>query len=143
MTNKINTFLKAINDRMTGALPSDTVKNPKLNVDSTSLVLSARSYPIEDPQSSSNPFNSANAIKTCFESTKTFQKDQPQIKTLTVNKIKRAKSKEPGKALVDEFMDFHLNLPVFEFLAHAPIYNTILDKSVESLELGKNRSAFE
>ncbi|GJT68518.1 hypothetical protein Tco_1019998 [Tanacetum coccineum] len=42
MTNKIDTFLNAINDRMTGALPSDTVKNPKLNVNSTSLVLSAR-----------------------------------------------------------------------------------------------------
>ncbi|GKB81281.1 hypothetical protein Tco_0948176 [Tanacetum coccineum] len=58
ITNKIDTFLKAINDRMTGELPSDTVKNPKLNVNSTSLVSSARSYPMEDPQSSSNPFNS-------------------------------------------------------------------------------------
>nr|GEX94701.1 retrotransposon Orf1 [Tanacetum cinerariifolium] len=36
MANKIDTFLKAINDRMTGALSSDTVKNPKLNVNSTS-----------------------------------------------------------------------------------------------------------
>nr|GEW54685.1 hypothetical protein [Tanacetum cinerariifolium] len=35
MTNKIDTFLKAINDRMTGALPSDTVKNPKMNVNPT------------------------------------------------------------------------------------------------------------
>ncbi|GJV00858.1 hypothetical protein Tco_1330128 [Tanacetum coccineum] len=41
MTNKIDTFLKAINDQMTGALPSDTVKNPKLSDNSTSLVLSA------------------------------------------------------------------------------------------------------
>ncbi|GJR38337.1 hypothetical protein Tco_1214021 [Tanacetum coccineum] len=49
MTNKINTFLKAINDRMTGGLPSDTIKNPKLNVNSISSVLSARSYPMEDP----------------------------------------------------------------------------------------------
>ncbi|GJW96797.1 hypothetical protein Tco_0178605 [Tanacetum coccineum] len=52
MTNKIDTFLKAINDRMTGALPSDTVKNPKLNVNSTSSVFFARSYPMEDPQRS-------------------------------------------------------------------------------------------
>ncbi|GKD85511.1 retrovirus-related pol polyprotein from transposon TNT 1-94 [Tanacetum coccineum] len=66
MTNKINTVLKAITDRIVGALPSDTVKNPKL---STSPVLSA-------------------------------------------------------------------------LLAHAPIYNAILDKYVESLELGKNGSAF-
>nr|GEW36459.1 hypothetical protein [Tanacetum cinerariifolium] len=42
MTNKIDTVLKAIIDRMMGALPSDTVKNQKLNVNSTSLVLSAR-----------------------------------------------------------------------------------------------------
>nr|GEW24972.1 MAK10-like protein [Tanacetum cinerariifolium] len=69
MTNKIDTFLKAINDRMMGALPSDTVKNPKLNVNSTSSVSSARSYPMEDPQSSSNPFSSANAIKTLLEKT--------------------------------------------------------------------------
>ncbi|GKB18852.1 hypothetical protein Tco_0852775 [Tanacetum coccineum] len=50
MANKIDTFLKAIKDRMMGALPSDTVKNPKFNVNSTSLVSSARSYPMEDPQ---------------------------------------------------------------------------------------------
>ncbi|GJS24422.1 hypothetical protein Tco_0453054 [Tanacetum coccineum] len=142
MTNKIDTFLKAINDRMTGALLSDTVKNPKLNVDSTSLVLSARSYLIEDPKSSSNPFNSANDIQTCFKSTNTFQKDQPQIKTLTVNETETPKSKEPEKALEYEFKNLHINLPVLEVLAHAPIYNAILDKYVESLELGKNGSAF-
>ncbi|GJZ74496.1 MAK10-like protein [Tanacetum coccineum] len=34
----------AINDRMTGALPSDTIKNSKLNVNPTSSVSSARSY---------------------------------------------------------------------------------------------------
>ncbi|GKA29936.1 hypothetical protein Tco_0716181 [Tanacetum coccineum] len=49
MTNKINTVLKAINDQMTGALPTDMVKNPKLNVNSTSSFLYARSYPMEDP----------------------------------------------------------------------------------------------
>ncbi|GJX21526.1 MAK10-like protein [Tanacetum coccineum] len=49
MTNKIDTVLKAINDRKMGALLSDTVKNPKLNVNSTSQVLSARPYPMEDP----------------------------------------------------------------------------------------------
>ncbi|GJZ48184.1 MAK10-like protein [Tanacetum coccineum] len=38
--------------------------------------------------------------------------------------------------------DLHLNLPVLEVLAHAPIYNAILDKYMESLELGKNGSAF-
>nr|GEX72162.1 ribonuclease H-like domain-containing protein [Tanacetum cinerariifolium] len=38
MTNKIDTVLKAITDRIAGALPSDTVKNPKLNVNSTTSV---------------------------------------------------------------------------------------------------------
>ncbi|GJW61534.1 reverse transcriptase domain-containing protein [Tanacetum coccineum] len=39
-------------------------------------------------------------------------------------------------------LDLHLNLLVLEVRAHAPIYNVILDKYVESLELGKNGSAF-
>ncbi|GJW87939.1 hypothetical protein Tco_0163279 [Tanacetum coccineum] len=46
MTNKIDTVLKAITDRIAGTLPSDTVKNPKLG---THPVLSARSYPTMDP----------------------------------------------------------------------------------------------
>ncbi|GJU06628.1 MAK10-like protein [Tanacetum coccineum] len=142
MTNKIDTLLKAINDRMIGALPSDTVKNPKLNVNSTSLVSSACSYLIEDPQSSSLPFNSVNVIKTCFKSTSDFQKSQLQDKTLMVNKIETPKSKEPERALEDEFKDLHLKLPLLEVLAHAPMYNAILDKYVESLELCKNGSAF-
>ncbi|GJS54046.1 hypothetical protein Tco_0627408 [Tanacetum coccineum] len=49
MTNKIDIVLKAITDRITSTLPSDTVKNPKL---STYPVLFARSYPTEDPQCS-------------------------------------------------------------------------------------------
>ncbi|GJW09050.1 hypothetical protein Tco_1571473 [Tanacetum coccineum] len=59
MTNKINTVLKAITDRIAGELPSDTVKNPKL---STSLVLSARSYPNMDPQCSNHIQGSINAV---------------------------------------------------------------------------------
>nr|GEU90223.1 retrotransposon Orf1 [Tanacetum cinerariifolium] len=49
MTNKIDIVLKAITDQITGILPSETVRNPKL---STSLVSSARSYPNMDPQCS-------------------------------------------------------------------------------------------
>ncbi|GJX88634.1 MAK10-like protein [Tanacetum coccineum] len=49
---------------------------------------------------------------------------------------------EPKPTLGDEFQVLHLNLPVLEVLAHAPIYNAMLDKYVESLELGKHRSAF-
>ncbi|GKD79028.1 hypothetical protein Tco_1341649 [Tanacetum coccineum] len=106
MTNKIDTFLKAINDRMMGALPSDTVKNSKLNIYSTSSVLSAHCYPMEDPQCSSDIHNLINAIK------------------------------------MYEFEVLHLNLPVLEVLAHALMYNAIMDKYVDSLELGKNRSTF-
>ncbi|GJS24506.1 MAK10-like protein [Tanacetum coccineum] len=60
MTNKIDTVLKVITDRIARALPSDTVKNLKL---SASPVLSARSYPTIDPQCSSRPSTSINAIK--------------------------------------------------------------------------------
>ncbi|GJW15243.1 hypothetical protein Tco_0019376 [Tanacetum coccineum] len=59
MTNKIDTVLKAITDRIAGALPSDTVKNPKL---STYPVLSTRSYPTEDLQCSTYIHGSINAI---------------------------------------------------------------------------------
>ncbi|GJX77121.1 putative nucleotidyltransferase, ribonuclease H [Tanacetum coccineum] len=115
MTNKIGTVLKAIIDRIARALPSDTIKNPKLNVNSTSPVLSARSYPTVDPNARL---------------------------TLIIRSIQTQQPEEPEKTLEDEFKDLHLNLPVLEVLAHAPMYNAILDKYVESLELGKNGSAF-
>ncbi|GJX61589.1 hypothetical protein Tco_0294489 [Tanacetum coccineum] len=59
MTNKIDTVLKAIVDRIAGALPSDMVKNPK---QSTYPVLSAHSYPIEDPQCSTHVHGSISAV---------------------------------------------------------------------------------
>nr|GEX06630.1 ribonuclease H-like domain-containing protein [Tanacetum cinerariifolium] len=70
MTNKIDTVLKAITDRITGALPSDTVKNLKLNVNPMILVLSARSYPIETPQCSTRIHSSINAITVIFDEKK-------------------------------------------------------------------------
>ncbi|GJU83489.1 putative ribonuclease H-like domain-containing protein [Tanacetum coccineum] len=138
MTNKIDTVLKAINDRITGALSSDTVKNPKLNVNSSSLVLSAHSFPMKDPQCSSHPLNSINAIKTCSKETNHSQRDQLQ----TVKETGTRQSEEPEQTIEDEFKDLHLNLLVLKVLAHAPIYNAIVDKYVESLELEKNGSAF-
>ncbi|GJS93419.1 hypothetical protein Tco_0800387 [Tanacetum coccineum] len=54
MTNKIDIVLKAITAQMAGALPRDTVKNPKLNINSTTLVLAARSYPTKDLQCSTH-----------------------------------------------------------------------------------------
>ncbi|GKA42732.1 MAK10-like protein [Tanacetum coccineum] len=59
MTNKIDTVLKAITDQIAGTLPSYTVKNPK---PSTSSVLSASSYPTQDPQCSNHVHGSINAI---------------------------------------------------------------------------------
>ncbi|GKA49003.1 MAK10-like protein [Tanacetum coccineum] len=124
---------------MTGALPSDTVKNPKLTPNSTS---SACSYPTGDPQSSYNSFKSVNTIQTCFKSTTNIQKDQLQVNTLKVNEIETPKQKEPEESLEDEFTDLHLNLPVLDVLAQVPIYDALLDKYIVSLELGKNGSEF-
>ncbi|GJV01817.1 MAK10-like protein [Tanacetum coccineum] len=123
MTNKIDTVLKAITDRIVGTLPSDTVKNPKLG---THLVLFSRSYLIINPQCSSHPSTSINAVKAHFNDA-IVEPQQPE---------------EPEPTLEDEFKDLHLNLPVLKVLAHAPFYNAILDKYIESLELGKNGSAF-
>ncbi|GJT59513.1 hypothetical protein Tco_1003046 [Tanacetum coccineum] len=50
MTNKIDTVLKAITDRMVGALLTNTVKNPKLNVNSTSPLLSAHKFQNGKPE---------------------------------------------------------------------------------------------
>ncbi|GJS56807.1 hypothetical protein Tco_0651591 [Tanacetum coccineum] len=123
MTNKIDTVLKTITGRIASTLPSDTVKNLKLG---THPVLSARSYPIIDPQYSSHPSTSINAIKAHFNYA-IIEPQQPE---------------EPEPTLEDKLKDLHLNLPVLEVLAHAPIYNALLDKYVESLELGKNGSSF-
>ncbi|GKB57586.1 MAK10-like protein [Tanacetum coccineum] len=73
MTNKIDTVLMAITDRIVRVVPSYMVKNPNLNVNST-----------------------------C-----------PEVGT--------QQAKEPERTLEDEFQDLHLNLPVLEVLAHAPI----------------------
>ncbi|GJQ96730.1 hypothetical protein Tco_0007869 [Tanacetum coccineum] len=87
MTNKIDTVLKAINDRITEHFlvtrQQESLKRPTANMST---------------------------------------------------KMEPSKSKEPAKALEYEFKDLHLNLLVFEVLAHAPMYNAILDKYVESLE---------
>ncbi|GJX54512.1 hypothetical protein Tco_0282881 [Tanacetum coccineum] len=76
MTNKIDTVLKAITDRIAGALPNDTVKNPKLNVNSTSPVLSACSYPTIDSQCSSQIHSSINALTICPKQPNKPQNDE-------------------------------------------------------------------
>nr|GEU77985.1 hypothetical protein [Tanacetum cinerariifolium] len=116
-------------------LPSDMVKNAKLG---THPVSSARSYPTIKPQCSSHPSNSINSIKAHFKETTLSQTrlQQPEIET------KPPQPEEPEPTLKDEFQDLHLDLTVLNVLAHTPIYNAILDKYVESLELGKNGSVF-
>ncbi|GJU29061.1 MAK10-like protein [Tanacetum coccineum] len=74
MTNKINTMLKAITDRLAGSLPSDMVKNPKLSI---SPVLSARCYPTEDPQCSTLIHGSINAVTIHPKHQSDFHDDEP------------------------------------------------------------------
>ncbi|GJS29817.1 hypothetical protein Tco_0490437 [Tanacetum coccineum] len=78
MTNKIDTVLKAITDRITRALPSDTIKNPKLNVNSTSPVSCARSYPTVDPQCLTQIHGSINTIMICPKRSGESQTGKPE-----------------------------------------------------------------
>ncbi|GJW87457.1 hypothetical protein Tco_0162797, partial [Tanacetum coccineum] len=113
----------------------DTVMNPKLG---THPVSSARSYQTIDPQCSSHSSNSINAIKAHFKKAAIPQTSlqQPKVETEPPH------IEEPKPTIKDEFQDLNLNLPVLEVLAHTLIHNAILDKYVESLELGKNGSTF-
>ncbi|GJV93431.1 hypothetical protein Tco_1541244 [Tanacetum coccineum] len=85
-----------ITDRIAGTLPSDTVKNLKL---STTPVLSACSYPTIDPQCSSHPSNTINAIKAYFKEATISQTSlrQPKIET------EPQQPEEPEPTLEDEF----------------------------------------
>ncbi|GJS52545.1 MAK10-like protein [Tanacetum coccineum] len=76
MTNKIDTVLKAITNQIAGTLPSDTVKNPKLETHPTS---SARSYPTIDPQCSTQIHSSINAITIQHEQPEKPQVNEPKI----------------------------------------------------------------
>ncbi|GJZ95742.1 hypothetical protein Tco_0668076 [Tanacetum coccineum] len=79
MTNKIDTVLKAITDQIAGTLPSDTVKNSKLG---TTPVLSARSYPTEDPQWSTHIHSSINAIPIHPKQLEESQVNEPNVQKL-------------------------------------------------------------
>ncbi|GJV60676.1 MAK10-like protein [Tanacetum coccineum] len=138
MTNKIDTVLKAITEQLAVALPSDTVKKPKLNLNSSPMTSYSPSYPSKEPQNSNQVLSSIKTIKTCSKETNYPQSNQ--LSTTIGTRIPEIK--EPDQALEDEFKDLHLNLLVLEVLAHALIYNAMLDKYVKSLELGENGSAF-
>ncbi|GJU96743.1 MAK10-like protein [Tanacetum coccineum] len=115
-----------------GSIPNRSVNNQQ-------SVKSRRfDHPTIDPQCSSHPSTSINAIKAHSKEANISQASLLQ----TGMGIEPQQPEEPEPTLEDEFQDLHLNLPVLEVLAHALIYNAILDKYVESLELGKNGSAF-
>ncbi|GKE77440.1 hypothetical protein Tco_1543560, partial [Tanacetum coccineum] len=135
MHPRVSTKREAITDQLASTLPSDMVKDPKLG---THPVLSARYYPTMDPQCSSHPSTSINAIKAHLKEATISQTSLQQ----PVVEIEPQQPEEPELTLEDKFHDLHLNVPVLEFLAHALIYNAILDKYVKSLKLGKNGSAF-
>ncbi|GKE06577.1 hypothetical protein Tco_1398595 [Tanacetum coccineum] len=87
ITSKIDTVLKAIIDRMAGALSTDTIKNSKLNINpTTSPALSARSYPTVDPQCSSHPSTIINAVKTCSKEVGPCRNDE-EIEWLNVEEL--------------------------------------------------------
>nr|GEX54590.1 MAK10-like protein [Tanacetum cinerariifolium] len=62
-------------DEAGGALPSDTVKNPKLSI---YLILSARSYPTEDPQCSTHFHGSINIVTIYLKQPNEPQNDEPE-----------------------------------------------------------------
>nr|GEV02309.1 hypothetical protein [Tanacetum cinerariifolium] len=112
MTNKIYNVLKAITDQMAGTPPSDTVKNPKLTQSMLSRHILRR-----------QPFPK----QACGD---------PRSKS------NRNIWKNPNQLLKMNSRIYILTYQFLRVLAHTLIYNAILDKYVEILELGKNGSAF-
>nr|GEX95369.1 retrotransposon Orf1 [Tanacetum cinerariifolium] len=98
MTNKIDTVLKAITDRIAGALPSDTVKNPKLI---TSMVLSCRPYPIINLQCSTHIHGSINAITIHPKQSEESQVNKPDEGP---NKGERETNKGPEVEYFNTFL---------------------------------------
>ncbi|GJR14563.1 MAK10-like protein [Tanacetum coccineum] len=76
MTNKIDTVLKAITDRIAGTLPSDTVKNLKLG---THPISSSCSYPTMDLQCSTQIHGSINTITIHPKQPKESQVNRPEV----------------------------------------------------------------
>ncbi|GJV92563.1 putative reverse transcriptase domain-containing protein [Tanacetum coccineum] len=123
MTNKIDTVLKAITDRVTGALPSDMVKNPKLNVNSTSIVLSAHSSLTEDLQCSTRIHSSINAVTICPKQPNESQNNKPKEEREEMDDPENintnpSSSPDPSVSFVTE--KFHQLNSFFESLGLVP-----------------------
>nr|GEY16609.1 zinc finger, CCHC-type [Tanacetum cinerariifolium] len=88
-------------------------------------------YCIEDPKQAFVEYASSRTDEA--GEANISQTSQPQSRM----GIGMQQPEEPEPTLEDEFQDLHLNLAVLKVIAHALIYNAILDKYVENLELGK------
>ncbi|GJZ93465.1 hypothetical protein Tco_0665530 [Tanacetum coccineum] len=104
MTNKIDTVLEAIPDRIVGALLSDTVKKSKLN---TSSVLSARSYPTEDPQCSTHIHGSINTITI-------HPKQQNDSRDSTAKEEEREREGDPDHTNTITYIEEQRDAPLLE-----------------------------
>ncbi|GJZ70973.1 MAK10-like protein [Tanacetum coccineum] len=124
MTNKIDTVLKAITDRIAGTLPSNTVKNLKL---STYPVLSAHSYPTEDPQCSTQTHvpSSSNTELIC-----TKKEDGDVMFVEIIPKDDNSREEEPeAKGQEVEYFDIFLTrseLAYHKYLIYGPIPSIFL-----------------
>nr|GEX35874.1 protein kinase-like domain, concanavalin A-like lectin/glucanase domain protein [Tanacetum cinerariifolium] len=85
MTNKIDTVLKSITDRIASTTLSDTVKNLKLG---THPVSSTRSYPTMDPQCSTTKENEEEERDSLESHYNSFTPPNPSISFLTEKVLK-------------------------------------------------------
>ncbi|GJU72901.1 hypothetical protein Tco_1264306 [Tanacetum coccineum] len=128
MTNKVDTVLKAINDRIAGTLPSDTIKNPKL---STSPVLSARSYLTKDPQCSTHVHGSINTITI-------HPKQQNDFRDSMVEGEKQEREGDPKDTNTIAYIEERRDTPLLERKDIAAIGNlgsNKYDKGIEWLDV--------
>ncbi|GJV79414.1 hypothetical protein Tco_1515284 [Tanacetum coccineum] len=127
MSNKIDTVLRAITDRMAGALPSNTVKNLKLNINSTNLVLSARSYPTEDPQCSTYSHGSINTITI-------HPKQQNNSRDSMAEKEEREREGDPEDTNTIAYIEERRDTPLLEWKDITAVDNLGPNKDDEGIE---------
>nr|GEY53049.1 hypothetical protein CTI12_AA269990 [Tanacetum cinerariifolium] len=150
MTNKINTVLKAITYQMAGALLSDMIKNPKLNVNTTTLVLSARSYPTEDPQCSTHIYGSTITIhlkqQSDPEDTNTIsyneeQRDTPQLERKDTAVVDNLRPNRDGEGI--EWLDVEEPLDLVDTCDGIDFDNDIppfVKNDINEFEMGASNS---
>ncbi|GJX66155.1 hypothetical protein Tco_0300498 [Tanacetum coccineum] len=117
MTNKIDIVLKSITDRIAGTLPSATVKNLEL---STSLVLSAHSYPSKNPQCSTHIHSPINAVTIHPKQQNDSHDDRPE-------ENEEDEKDDPNKTNIVEHMKEQKGTPQPE-----PNDPTVIDESEPS-----------